>query len=308
MSPEDQLLFESRSQTRQMIVAGAAGVLLMVASIVGLTGAHATVEESTIALITQHQRATIDIVESVINAIAEVALASTLIYLWRCASARAERRQLFVPILAVIGTVLAVIAGIAYAFEITSKANEFVTTGTQTYDEANRLTSGAALLILQVGAQLASLLVAIAFVLISLQAMRVGLLPRFLAYVGMVAGALVLFPVIAVPIVQLYWLLAVAFLISGRWPSGLPPAWRSGRAEAWPSSAEMRARRIAAAEANRESRATRRRGGSRDAAGDAPDAGAAGGTPAAGTADAGATGAGSRTRSTTPKRKRKRRH
>jgi hypothetical protein len=76
----------------------------------------------------------------------------------------------------------------------------------------------------------------------------------------MVAGALVLFPFAFAPIIQLYWLLAVAYIISGRWPSGVPPAWRTGRAEVLPSAAETRARRMAEAEEARGARGQRRRG------------------------------------------------
>jgi hypothetical protein len=42
-------------------------------------------------------------------------------------------------------------------------------------------------------------------------------------------------------------LAALAVLLSGRWPSGTPPAWSSGKAEPWPSAQEMRERRIRAA-------------------------------------------------------------
>jgi hypothetical protein len=138
---------------------------------------------------------------------------------------------------------------------------------------------------------------------VSLQTMRVGLLPRFMGYVGMFAGFLVLFPIIVIPVVQLYWLVAIAILLSGNWPSGLPPAWRSGRAEAWPSSAETRARRAAAGEASREQRSARKRGAHRERVSDAPDlsAGASASDPTGGDSDP-------RTRSGTPKRKRKRRH
>ena len=90
--------------------------------------------------------------------------------------------------------------------------------------------------------------------------------------------------------VQTYWLLAIAYLISGRWPTGVPPAWRSGRAEPWPSSAEMRARRAT------DIGERRQRGGKKPAP-DAP-------VHEPETAAAPANG---RTRSTTPKRKRKRR-
>jgi len=59
--------------------------------------------------------------------------------------------------------------------------------------------------------------------------MRVGLLTRFMGYLGIFTGVLVLFPIGSpVPVVQGFWLLALAYLFSGRWPNGVPPAWRSG--------------------------------------------------------------------------------
>ncbi|MGB0096859.1 MAG: hypothetical protein WBP81_30505, partial [Solirubrobacteraceae bacterium] len=49
-----------------------------------------------------------------------------------------------------------------------------------------------------------------------------------------------------VPVVQGFWLLALAYLLSGRWPTGVPPAWESGSTEPWPSSASMRQQRVKA--------------------------------------------------------------
>jgi hypothetical protein len=270
MNTEEILVQESQARTRQMVIATVAGVLLMLAAIVNITGPHAKVNELTLGLIVDHQRGPLDIIVAVINAIAQIAIAWTLVYLFRCARLRSERAQGFIPILAMVGAGLSVVAGVLNAVVISIKVHDFVTTGAQTYDEANRLTGGSGLLILQVAAQLASLFVAIAFVLVALQAMRVGLLPRFLGYVGMISGALVLFPIIVLPVVQFYWLLAVGYLLSGRWPSGLPTAWRTGRAEALPSSTEVRARRVAEAEARRGTRGSRPRG--RGAAGAADDA------------------------------------
>jgi hypothetical protein len=118
-----------------------------------------------------------------------------------------------------------------------------------------------------------------------------------MGYLGMFAGALVLFQITQIPVVQTYWLLALAYLFSGRWPTGVPPAWRSGRAESWGSAAELRAKRAAGAAG----------GGTRPSGwswGGKPR-----GVPTPAPQSAGAAGAtsDSRTRSTTPKRKRKRR-
>jgi hypothetical protein len=243
-----------------MIVSVAAGVLLMIGTILTLTGPHAKVNELTLGLITDHRRQTLDLVSEIIDALADIAIGWTLVFMYRCARGRnvAGRALPFIPVLAVIGTALAAIAGIADAIVVAQKVNEFISTGSQTYDEANRLTSGSLLLVLQILEQLASLLIAISFVLVSLAAMRVGLVPRFLGYVGMVAGALVLFPIISVPVVQLYFLVCLGLLMIGRWPGGALKAWQTGQAEAWPSSAEMRARRAEQAEVGRQQRAERK--------------------------------------------------
>jgi hypothetical protein len=195
-----------------------------------------------------------------------------------------------VRIIALVGGGLAALAGVVYAIVVAIKVHQFATTGSQTYAEANHLTSGAGLLGLQLLGQAAALLVAIAFVLVSMQAMNAGLLSRFMGYLGMFAGALVLFQIIQVPVVQTYWLLAVAYLISGRWPTGIPAAWRSGRAEPWPSSAELRARRASQTDDRRQ------RGSKQAEPADSADERETAATPA-----------NARTRATTPKRKRKRR-
>ena len=62
--------------------------------------------------------------------------------------------------------------------------------------------------------------------LLSLNAMRAGLLTRFMGVLGMICGAaLVLLP--QNPIV-VFWLLALAVLFAHRWPQGMPPAWETG--------------------------------------------------------------------------------
>jgi hypothetical protein len=121
---------------------------------------------------------------------------------------------------------------------------------------------------------------------VSLNAMRVGLLTRFLGYLGIIGGVLTIIPLVPIPIVEAYWLLALAYLLSGRWPSGVPPAWSSGRAEPWPSSQQLRAAR---------GQPAARRGRAKPAPTPAPEPVGAPSPASAGT------------RSTTPKRKRKRR-
>ncbi|MGI8412984.1 MAG: hypothetical protein ACR2LV_07110 [Solirubrobacteraceae bacterium] len=286
MTVDDRLLYETRVRPAQTVVAALAGALLIVAALVQLTGPHTTVDELTLDLITAHRRFPLDLISSVINGLGSLALAGALSFLFGAARARNPRAQPFVRILAILGGVVAAVTGVGYAALIAVKANQFVSTGSQTYEQAHHLTSSSVILILQLVGQGGALVLALAFVLTAMNAMRVGLLTRFMGYLGMFAGVLVLFPFGSpVPIVQGFFLFALAYMLSGRWPTGVPAAWRTGRAEKWPSSQELRERRANAAG-----------GGSKAAAPAAP-------TPAPQAVAAPA----ARTRSSTPKRKRKHR-
>jgi hypothetical protein len=84
-----------------------------------------------------------------------------------------------------------------------------------------------------------SLTLAAGIVLIALNAMRAGLLTRFYGVLGIITGAmLVLLPL---PIIQIFWLGALAMMFVGLWPGGLPPAWSAGEAIAWPGGRPRRA-------------------------------------------------------------------
>lgn len=88
---------------------------------------------------------------------------------------------------------------------------------------------------------------AIAFVLICLNAMGTGLLTRFLGILGIISGVLLILPIGSpLPVVQTFWLFAVGLLFLGRAPGGEPPAWTTGTAVPWPSAAEQRERGRAA--------------------------------------------------------------
>jgi signal transduction histidine kinase len=108
------------------------------------------------------------------------------------------------------------------------------------------------------------LAIALAFVLICLNAMRVGLLTRFMGVLGILSGVLTLIPVGSpLPVVQCFWLGALAVLFLGRWPKGDPPAWRTGNAEPWPTQQQLReARRGGNAETGGEGRSRERESGS----------------------------------------------
>jgi hypothetical protein len=94
--------------------------------------------------------------------------------------------------------------------------------------------------------QLGTYTIGLAFVLMALHAMRVGLLTRFMGVLGIIVGLLFIIPLESrLPLVKVFWLLALGVLFLGRWPGGLPPAWVTGEAQPWPSQQEIREGRLA---------------------------------------------------------------
>ena len=98
--------------------------------------------------------------------------------------------------------------------------------------------------------QLGAIALGFALVVISLNAMRVGLLSRFMGILGIIVGVTVgaglILPFDQQGIIRSFWLGALGVLLLGRWPSGMPKAWATGEAEPWPSQQELREQRDAA--------------------------------------------------------------
>jgi hypothetical protein len=301
MSIQDELNYEARSRGRQTAVAAAAGVLVLAAAIVQLTGPHTKVSELTLDLITEHKRFPLDLIGAIVNGFGLGLIAWTLWYLFRITQARNPELKDFMRWLAIAGGLLSAVSAVIYSLVIAHAASNFVNHGTQTYVEAHHLTSTGAVVALPLLAQLASLVLTAGFVMIALNAMRVGLLTRFMGYLGIFAGVLVLFPIGSpVPVVQGFWLLALAYLLSGRWPNGVPASWSTGQIEKWPTSAELREQRDKERGVTRKPKSTAKPKASQPAAKAESEAETT-------TATAPPSPAPGRTRSTTPKRKRKRR-
>jgi uncharacterized membrane protein len=288
MAVADPIAYETRLRPRYAAIAVLGGLLLFAAAAVQAVGPQAKVSELTVQLLVTNKRGGLELLATVINGLGLLGLAVTLTFLFSAARARKPEMTQGSWYAAIAGGVLAAIGGIAYGVVITSKAHEFVTHGAQTYPQANALLGGGAVAALQYAGLLGSLVLAVAFVLISLNAMRVGLLTKFMGYLGMVAAGASLLLIGSAPalLIEVFWLLAIGYMLIGRWPNGDPPAWRTGKAEPWPTAAEVREQR---------QQATAKRRNGRGAAQEKA-------TPRAPVAAAPQS-----TRATTPKRKRKRR-
>jgi hypothetical protein len=107
------------------------------------------------------------------------------------------------------------------------------------------LTKGA----FNVGSQyvdlLAALFLTVGMIAVQVNAIRVGLLTRWMGVIGIFSGILIFLPIggATLEIVPAFWMLGMGILYMGRWPNGDPPAWAAGEARPWPTQAERRAER-----------------------------------------------------------------
>jgi hypothetical protein len=191
-----------------------------------------------------HDKAGKLILGGVILAIGYFALIPALGFLYRAVRARRPAIPRPTIVLALIGPALLAVAAIVFQVTLTSKAGDFAASSDHTRAAVDEVTKGDLLRGVQILNLPGTLCLAFALVLLSLNAMRAGLLTRFMGVLGVICGAaLVLLP--QNPIV-VFWLIALGVLFGGRWPSGMPPAWETGRAQPWPSSAEVAEQRAIA--------------------------------------------------------------
>jgi hypothetical protein len=177
------------------------------------------------------------IVSGVLQALSFLALGVVLWYLFRATRYRRSDTPSWALPLILAGPVLLAAAAIATDLDRLSIADDFLGSERRTEARAEDLLedrggAGGAL------GLAGTLTFAFGLVLVPLNAMRAGLLSRFMGILGIVlAAAYVLMPPIA-GILQLFWVNALAVLFLGRWPGGRGPAWETGEATPWPSAAD----------------------------------------------------------------------
>jgi hypothetical protein len=176
-----------------------------------------------------------------------VAIAWVLTFLASATRARRPELPRFALYIGLAGGVLSGLSWLLSTIGSVVAVNDFLA-GSQTADEARRIGEGTLIVTAQILGLPGSLGLGLGFVMVSMNAMRAGLLTRFMGVLGIICGVLVVIPIGSpLPIVQCFWLGALAALLAARWPSGLPPAWHTGRAEPWPTQQRARAARGAPA-------------------------------------------------------------
>jgi hypothetical protein len=187
------------------------------------------------------------LVTTIALALGSLAIAGALLYLYAAAKARRPETPGIARYAALGGPVLVGVGQTAFIITRVVKAHHFVTSTDHSHQAAKNALEAGAVIAAQTLSTLGALVVALAFVVVSLNAMRAGLLTRFMGVLGMLVGVLFVIPLGSPwPVVQAFWLLAFGALVLGLAPAGRPPAWESGQAEPWPTQQELREQREAA--------------------------------------------------------------
>ena len=174
-------------------------------------------------------------VYGILSGLSMVTFTIPLLYLYKATKFRRPELPRVTQILIIVGPLLVAVAAVWGPFRQLHAANEFVAGTIKTKKHAEDLVSSATTGVAAVSLP-ASLATAIGVVLVSLHAMRAGLLSRFMGVLGIILGGLFVIPLAPVPVVQLFWVLALGALFLGLWPgAGRGPAWDSGEPEPWPS-------------------------------------------------------------------------
>lgn len=205
------------------------------------------------------------VIGAILLGLASLAASGALTFLAYATRARAERFPRIALYLPFVGGALVLVGSVITAVGSLVYVGNLLDTN-RTVDALQDLGQSPVLVAGQIIVQFGGLALAGAYVLVALNAMRVGLLTRAMGVVGLVVGLLVVLPVALLSqLLQPLWLFALCWLLLGRWPGGEPPAWRTGRAEPWPSNAQLREQRDAA-----RAKQAKQRGGGGDVAAPEP--------------------------------------
>lgn len=194
------------------------------------------------------QHPIVPILGALLYGLGSLAIFFAMAYLFRATRARKPGMPQLALVLAAIGSVG---FGVGRAVSEIARylgAHSFVDAVDKTNSAASDALSPTTTLVGQLIWETSAVALGFGIAIISLNAMRVGLLTRFMGVLGVIVGVAVapILPIDQQGIIRVFWLAALGMLFLGRLPSGTPKAWATGQAEPWPSQQQLREQREAA--------------------------------------------------------------
>lgn len=184
---------------------------------------------------------------SVLASVAIVVLVLALLLLLDATVFRRPQTWSAARPLVLVGGIALAIASIANQIVRAIRTHQFAVGHDHTNHAVDyALSKGSAYVLFGYLGLIAGLALAVGIFVVALNAMRVGLLPRWMGILGMFTGVLILLPGagLVLEIIPSFWIVMLGILYSGRWPNGEPPAWAAAEARPWPSQADMRQARV----------------------------------------------------------------
>jgi len=199
---------------------------------------------------------------SALSALSLLALTAMLLLLLKASEYRREEGiwQAAVPVVIVGGVGFAAV-GLGHQIATAILSHNFATGSdfsNKAVDEV--LTTGGVNLAAQYISLLTGLALTAGMIYTCTISMRLGLVTRWMGFVGILSALLIFLPIggATLEVIPAFWMAALGILYMGRWPNGDLPAWTSGEARPWPTSAEMRAQREAEAGGGKQQAAKQR--------------------------------------------------
>jgi len=245
VKPDEQLQWEARWARPAAIAAFVAAAMLLVGATLFFPKDRDGIESTADFLLSIDAQSGGFLAATLLSALATLLLAGVFLYLFRATLARGGRMPHWFLYLVAGAPVLFAIATIATGLDAIDNADQFadggVVRGSRGEDRATEIRdSSVGLAVLD---SVGRISVAFLYVMLPLRARRVGLLSPFMSILGVIAGALLVFPLGGVSsVLQAFWLGALGMLFLGKWPGGRGPAWESGQPEPWPSAAQRSGR------------------------------------------------------------------
>jgi len=180
-----------------------------------------------------------------ISNLGALAMIAPLRYLAAAERARSPAPSALIGHLALYGPILLAVFLPAFEISLIIGAHNYLSHSARDAAAITAATGGGLRVAFQLILTLGTLGVAGAFIMISLRAMRVGLLTRMMGIVGVIGGVLFLIPLTPLPVVQALWLVFVGAMLLGFGGRPLPEAWIAGEARPWPPRQSTRPARPA---------------------------------------------------------------
>lgn len=184
----------------------------------------------------------------VLRSLGLILVLAVIAFLYRAIKGRNPRHRGWIPAAGAIATLVIVACTVYTFFQVRDIGREFVGSGPRTLDRAQDLLDAgreeSTRRIVNVIQGLSGLAFGVWVSITSLEAMRVGLLTRFLGVFGIGAGLASAIGIPVGPALFIAWVGSVSALAVGYWPGGRPMAWDAGRAVTWEEAdaADMSAR------------------------------------------------------------------